>query len=56
MLTGAGQRALFITSPMILYHPHEFSALLLCVLGQRGCSRNMVEGICMPETGGKFWS
>lgn len=58
MLTGTGQTALLVTSPMILHHSHEFCALLLRVLGlaQRGCSRNMVEGICMPETEGKFWS
>lgn len=58
MLTGTGQRALLVTSPMTLHHPYEFCALLLYVLGpaQRGWSQNMVEGICMPETGRKFWS
>lgn len=54
MLTGTGQRALLVTSPMTLHHPYEFCALL-CVLGlAQGdiWSMNMVEGIaCQKQEG-----
>lgn len=59
---GTGQRALRATSPGIVPPAHEVGASLPCVPGARHGAgtqgagfRIRAGGICMPETGGRFW-